>query len=65
MPVSGIALADTLQTTWINLVDFILCVCVCALQITFGIFVGVYFDCNVALGEQNVHATSHLLYSHM
>lgn len=30
MPVNGIALADSLQTTWINLTDLLGVLCVCA-----------------------------------
>lgn len=40
-------------------------VCVCGVQIAFWCGFWWCFDCNVGLGEQSVHATSHLFYSHM
>lgn len=63
MPVSGVVLADTFQTTWINLTNWEF---LCVLQITLSVgFLLFCFDCNDGLGEQNEHATSHFFYSHM
>lgn len=64
MPGSGTALVDTLQTTWVNLLEWGF-LCMRALQITFSILSFFFFDCNIGLREQNVHATSHLFYSRM
>lgn len=59
MPGSGTALADTLQTTWMNFPEWGF-LCMCVLQITFSMFFCFCFDCNIGLREQNVHATSRM-----
>lgn len=62
MPVGGVALADTLHISWINLMG-LLVFSVCASDSLWYGFWGC-FDYNVGLAERNMCPASRLCYSH-